>query len=107
MLQEQDLIKGFVVELDDGIIVAYSTYFFTYHSWVGKCLHMDDLYIQANFRKHGLGKQLIKTVIDFAKSQNCKQIRWQVSDWNSNAQQFYKNLGAEITNSEYDCFIRL
>jgi diamine N-acetyltransferase len=51
----------------------------------------------------GIGMQLIKQVIEYAKSENCNKLRWQVSGWNKSAIDFYKRLGAEIDNVEFNC----
>lgn len=32
--------------------------FNVYSTWEGKCLHLEDLYIQEDFRKRGIGKAL-------------------------------------------------
>jgi GNAT superfamily N-acetyltransferase len=29
-----------------------------YSTWEGKCLHLEDLYVQSNFRQQGIGKAL-------------------------------------------------
>lgn len=46
---------------------------------------------------------LINKVISFAKDSNCNKLRWQVSNWNKPAIDFYKNLGAEINEVERNC----
>lgn len=75
-------------------------HFFCYYTWTGKCLHMDDLYVRSDYRGRGIGTKFIKKVIDFA---GCHKLRWQVSSWNTPAIDFYKNLGAEITDAEWNC----
>lgn len=103
MMEEKEFFHGFVAETEAQQIVGYATYFFSYHTWIGKSLYMDDLYVRASFRKQGIGKQLLNTVINFAKISGCHKVRWQVSDWNKNAQDFYKKMGAEIDNIELNC----
>lgn len=106
MKQEADLIWGFIAEIDSEI-AGYTTYFFPYHTWVGKCIHMDDLYIKEKFRGQGVGKALFNAVKKIGVKENCKSMHWQVSDWNEEAQAFYKSQGAKITNSEFDCSLTL
>ena len=106
MLDEHDHIQGFIAEID-GKIAGYSTYYFPYHTWVGKCLHMDDLFIRERYRGQGVGKALFEAVLEIAKKEGCKRMKWQVSDWNEEAQAFYKAQGAEISNNEYDCRLKL
>lgn len=46
---------------------------------------------------------LLAAVIDLAKEQECKKVRWQVSKWNANAIAFYKSTGAAIDEVEINC----
>ena len=64
---------------------------------------MDDLYVKEKHRNQGIGKQLLETVIAFARKENCKKVRWQVSNWNKNGQDFYKKIGGEIDETHLDC----
>ncbi len=104
--QERDLFNCFVAVVDKKI-VGYATYFLAYYSWIGKSLYLDDLYVSAKYRKKGIGKKLLDTVIDLAKNKECKKIRWQVSNWNKNAQKFYEYIGAEIDDVELNCDLKL
>lgn len=61
---------------------------------------MDDLFVKSNCRGNGIGSKLIKSVIEYAKSENCNKLRWQVSKWNKRAIDFYENLGATIDTVE-------
>ena len=103
LLREKEYFHCFVAVDPADDIAGYVTYFFTYHTWTGKCLHMDDLYVKPEYRGMGLGKQLLDTVVSFAQKAECHKVRWQVSDWNTPAQDFYKKLGVEITNGEWNC----
>ena len=103
MNAESDLINGFVAENSDNKIIGYVTYFYAYYTWVGKSLYMDDLFVKQEYRGNGLGTRLIRKVIDFAKKENCNRLRWQVSEWNRPAIDFYKSLGAKISGVEQNC----
>jgi GNAT superfamily N-acetyltransferase len=103
MIAEQEYINGFVAINDFGEIVGYVTYFYAYYTWIGKSLYMDDLYVKAEFRGHGIGTKLINEVIKYAKTTNCHKVRWQVSEWNKPAIDFYKSLGASINSVESNC----
>lgn len=104
---DQELVMGFVAVSEEGKVVAYVTYFVTFHTWSGKSLYMDDLYVQQAFRGKGIGKALLDKVIEFAKDNNCSSLRWLVSHWNQEAKQFYKSIGAEISNNEEQCVLHL
>jgi ribosomal protein S18 acetylase RimI-like enzyme len=103
MTAEANLFQCFVAETDDKNIVGFATFFFTYYSWSGKALYLDDLYVQDAYRKLGIGKMLLDEVIALAKNNGCKKIRWQVSKWNDYAIAFYKSIGAEIDDVEINC----
>jgi ribosomal protein S18 acetylase RimI-like enzyme len=101
--EESDYLNGFVVENDLGGLVGYATYFYAYFTWIGKSLYMDDLYVKPDYRHKGLGQKLIDSVINKAKADKCKKVRWQVSKWNQNAIDFYKSIGAKVDSVESNC----
>lgn len=103
MIEEKDFLNCFVAETNDRRIIGYATYFFTYYTWVGKCLYMDDLYVKPEFRAVGIGKRLMNSVIDFAKSSGCHKLRCQVANWNIPAVEFYRSFGAAIDDIERNC----
>ena len=106
MKSEMTYLKGFVVESNNQI-VAYVTYNIVYYTWSGKSLYMDDLYVKPEYRGAGFGNKLIQSVIDFGKAENCHKLKWQVSEWNKPAIDFYKSLGAEIDSTESNCVLSL
>ena len=103
MLGEKEYLTGFVAVNNADEILGYVTYFFGYYTWIGKSLYMDDLYVRPDFRGAGVGTKLINEVIAFAKAENCKKLRWQVSEWNQPAIDFYKSLGAAVDDVESNC----
>jgi GNAT superfamily N-acetyltransferase len=103
MNKEKDFFNCFVAETSDNKIIGYVTYFFCYYTWTGKSLYMDDLYVQHEYRAKGVGTKLINKVIEFAKDSKCHKLRWQVSNWNKPAIDFYKNIGATIDSVEQNC----
>lgn len=105
MREEENYIQGFVAQNEDNEIIGYVIIFFAYYTWVGKSLYMDDLYVRPNYRGKGIGSQLLQQVASFAKENNCKRLRWQVSDWNAPAIEFYKTIGAKISSEEMNCDI--
>ena len=103
MFEEKDHLTGFVAVNTQNEITGYVTYFFAYYTWTGKSMYMDDLYVRPEFRAKNIGTQLINHVIAFAKTENCRKLRWQVSEWNQLAIDFYKRLGAKIDSVESNC----
>lgn len=107
MMKEKKYFNGFVAENAADEIIGYTTYFFSYHTWIGKSLYMDDLYVKPSYRRKGIGKKLLDAVIAVAKKENCSKVRWQVSSWNKHAQAFYRSMGAEISDVEFNCDLML
>ena len=105
--QDKDIFNCLVAETPTGEIVAFATYFFTYYSWTGKALYLDDLYVKKDFRNLSLGKDLLSAIISIATETSCKKVRWQVSKWNDNAIEFYKKMGAVIDDTEINCDLHL
>jgi len=103
MLEEKEHLLGFVAVNAQDEITGYVTFFFAYYTWTGKSLYMDDLYVRPEFRAKKIGTKLIDQVIRFAKTENCRKLRWQVSEWNQPAIDFYKSLGANIDSVESNC----
>ncbi len=103
MVDGKDFFRCFVAEVDNKELVGFATYFFTWYSWSGKALYLDDLYVKESARKRGTGKKLLFTIIDLAKKEDCTKVRWQVSNWNTNAIAFYKSIGAITDDIEINC----
>lgn len=107
MRKEKEFLNGFIARDIDGKIAGYVTCFYTYYTWVGKSLYMDDLYVIESYRGKGIGTQLINKVISLAKENKCNKLRWQVSNWNHPAIRFYESLGASINKVEMNCDLLL
>ncbi|MDB5277460.1 MAG: family N-acetyltransferase [Ferruginibacter sp.] len=107
MIENGSLFQCFVAETADKNIVGFASFFFAYYSWSGKAIYLDDLYVIHSFRKHGIGKMLLQQIIELAKNNACKKVRWQVSKWNSNAIEFYQKMSAAIDETEINCDLAL
>jgi diamine N-acetyltransferase len=103
MIKEKNLFQCLVAATDDNEIIGFATFFFAYYSWTGKALYLDDLFVRESFRKQSIGRKLLNSIIHLAKDAQCKKVRWQVSNWNVNAINFYKKLGATIDDVEINC----
>ena len=103
MIHEKDLFQSFVAHNDDEEIFGFASYFFAYYSWSGKAIYLDDLFVKEDYRNKGIGKKLFEEVVNLAKIENCRKLRWQVSRWNNNAIEFYKKMGATLDDIEQNC----
>ncbi len=106
MLGNADDFKALIVR-DNGKPIGFATYYFGFSSWSGKHLFLDDLYLETDYRKHGLGAQIMDKLEIIARNQGCKSMRWLVSKWNEPAISFYKKRGTIIEDTEMTCQFKL
>jgi GNAT superfamily N-acetyltransferase len=95
----KDKICNAIVADDNNEIIGFALYYNSYSTWKGKCLYLEDLYVQEARRKHGIGALLFEKIISIAKYQKVRRLEWLVLDWNQPAIQFYKKYGANLDNS--------
>ncbi|XP_048373506.1 thialysine N-epsilon-acetyltransferase-like isoform X1 [Sphaerodactylus townsendi] len=92
---------------DGHTIVGYGLYFFTYSTWKGRNIYMEDLYVMPEFRGKGIGKQLMGAIAQAGLEQGCTQMRFAALDWNQAAIDFYLHQGAvDLTATEGWHFFR-
>lgn len=107
MLNEKSYFNCLVACDDNNKIIGFATYFYAYYSWTGKTIYLDDLYVLDEFRGKTIGTSLFDAVIAIARNEQCENLKWQVSNWNKNAINFYKSKGAEIDEVEVNCSLKL
>ncbi len=103
MKQEKAFFNCFVAVESNGEIAGMATYFYAYYTWSGKSIYLDDLYVKEAYRGQNIGKRLLDKIFEVAKNENCKRVRWLVSEWNTSAIEFYKKCGATIDKELYLC----
>lgn len=82
----------------DGQPAGCAVYFDYYSTWEGSGLYLEDLFVRPEFRGKKIGGTLLASVARSALQRNCRALRWEVLDWNTNAVELYKSLGAEFRN---------
>ena len=96
-----------LVAFDGETRVAYALFFPVFKSFRGeRSMFLEDLYVSPNARGRGLGFAMLKEVAKIAKEQNCVRMDWQALKWNERAINFYKNLGAESDDENFDFRLR-
>lgn len=96
-------VFGFFVAEEKDQIIGTAIYYYRYSTWKGKALYLEDLVVSEKHRGQGHGKKLLDTIVEKAKATNCKQVRWQVLDWNTPAIEFYKSIGADLDAEWINC----
>ncbi|MCX7728827.1 MAG: GNAT family N-acetyltransferase, partial [Bacteroidia bacterium] len=60
-------VFDFFVAEKDHVIIGVAIYYYKYSTWKGKCIYLDDIIVTENYRQHGIGKMLMRAVINQAK----------------------------------------
>jgi GNAT superfamily N-acetyltransferase len=80
----------------DGQIAGIAIWFLNYSTWLGKAgLYLEDLFVKPEFRKRGIGLELMKTLAKLCVDRGYERFQWWVLDWNEPSINFYKSIGAE------------
>ncbi|XP_025985879.1 thialysine N-epsilon-acetyltransferase [Solenopsis invicta] len=89
----------------DKKVIGYTLFYYTYSSWYGKAMYLENIYVTPDFRGKHVGIKLLKTVAKEAIENDCHKLDFVVLNWNP-AQEFYKIYGAnDITTKEkWHCY---
>jgi GNAT superfamily N-acetyltransferase len=75
-------------------LVGYATASREYSTWSAcEYLHMDCLFVRSYARGAGIGAELLKTAVAFARTLGLPEVQWQTPDWNVEASRFYQRHG--------------
>ena len=77
-------------------VIGFALYYISYSTWKGRCLYLEDFYVQEAERKQGYGQALFDEVVRIAKHMGAKRMDWQVLDWNHTALNFYRRNHATL-----------
>jgi GNAT superfamily N-acetyltransferase len=90
-------VAGALIGRADGELAGYALYFFTFSSFIGRAgIWLEDLYVRPTFRRQGLGRAMIEAVARIGAERNCGRFEWTALNWNKNALDFYRKLGAQM-----------
>ena len=85
-------------DVQTNVIIGFALYYFSYSTWKGKCLYLEDIYVQEIHRKLGIGQVLFDLVVSVAKENKVARMDWQVLNWNVSAIEFYKKNKTELSD---------
>ena len=103
MYEQKDYFNCYVAETEEKEIVGMALYYFSYYTWVGKTLYLDDLYVKEAWRGNGLGTRLMDKMFEIAKAEKCNRFRLQVLNWNESAIKLYEKSGFTVDKTWYNC----
>lgn len=79
----------------EGRAVGFALFFHNYSTFLTKPgIYLEDLYVQPEFRGHGLGKALLERLAGLTLERGGGRLEWSVLDWNEPSIQFYLGQGA-------------
>lgn len=61
-----------------------------------RSLYIDDICVDENYRRSGVGKELYDYVVQYAKDKKCFNVTLNVWDGNASAQRFYEDMGMKV-----------
>jgi GNAT superfamily N-acetyltransferase len=80
-----------------GQAVGFAIFFHNYSTFLTKPgIYLEDLFVLPEFRRKGIGKEILTYLAKLAVSRDCGRLEWSVLDWNESAISFYENMGASV-----------
>ncbi len=88
----------FIAEAEN-VFAGYAIFYWGYDVYKSaRGVYLADLYVTKNFRRVGIGKQLVKEVTQFTKKNGGRWIFWSVLKKNKVARRFYKRLAPQLND---------
>jgi GNAT superfamily N-acetyltransferase len=96
LFSERSYAEVIIAELEVQTI-GFALFFHTYSTFLTQPgLYLEDVFVRPEYRRQGVGKALITSVVKIAHERGCGRLEWSVLDWNQNAIEFYQSLGATV-----------
>ena len=93
---ERPHIEAILAE-SSGQVVGFATFFSNYSTYMTQVgIHLDDLFVVAEYRGMGIGKALMSYVAQLGVKWGCGRLDWNVAQWNKPAIAFYERIGGAI-----------
>lgn len=82
--------------------VGFVHYIFHKSTWTeGDYCYLQDLYVKASYRSHGLGKKLIEAVYTEAAQKQCSRVYWLTQENNQTARKLYDHVAQNTGFIQY------
>ena len=77
----------------DGELMGIAHYLFHPHVWTAKeVCYLQDLFVDAAFRRDGVGRRLIEAVAGAARERGCYRLYWTTKEDNATARSLYDRI---------------
>lgn len=105
-----DVLLAEATNLQDGAETTqpagFALFFRTYSTYrTAPGLYLEDLFVQPEFRRQGIGKSLFVHLAKWAIERDYPFVEWSVLDWNVSAIAFYERIGAMVNQDRRVCRI--
>ncbi len=89
-------VKVFVAENEEMKICGFTLIFKSFSTFKAIAnYHIEDLFVFPEYRKLGIGAELMNYIKNYAKSKGAKVVDWYVNNKNLSAMDFYDRIGAQ------------
>ncbi|XP_071513779.1 uncharacterized protein [Panulirus ornatus] len=93
--------KSLTAETEEGLLVGFVLFFYTYSTWEGCSVFMEDLYVTHAYRRKGIASRLWKKLVQTALDAECSRCNLVLLESNALAITFCEKLGAvDLTKTE-------
>jgi GNAT superfamily N-acetyltransferase len=76
---------------------GFALFFHNFSTFLGRRgLWLEDLFVRPEFRRKGCAQALLRALAAIGVERNCGRFEWAVLDWNAQAIEFYRALGASV-----------
>ncbi len=82
----------------NGEVVGFALWFLSFSTFSGRSgIYLEDLFVRPALRGKGIGKALMVHLARKCVENGWTRFQWSVLDWNTPSIEFYKSLGAVLT----------
>ena len=92
-----------IVATNKSLVLGYGTLSTEFKIRGGKVGHIEDIVVDQNYERIGLGKKILDALYEIAKRENCLKIMLQCTNYNT---EFYKKCGFIINGMAMQKFIK-
>lgn len=80
----------------NGTPTGYVMFYFMYSTFLAlPTLYLEDIFVEGEYRRMGIGKALFDFCRSEAKKRGCGRLEWLVLTWNEPALRFYEKCGGQ------------
>ena len=83
----------------NGEPAGFAVWFVNFSTFAGRFgIYLEDLFVRPQHRRNGIGKALLAYLAKECVENGWARLQWAVLDWNTPSIEFYKTLGAVLTD---------